>query len=127
MMVSFAVAREGLESVFFLLAASQQDVGIWTAARLCWAGASLAAVVRWALLYCQAVSALNPGASFRTDQPVYSCWRRQGWRLGDPRLHEAAWVNPISVDVASDPQQQRPFHPLSDWHPAWKVHLRLLQ
>ncbi len=29
MMVFFAVAREGLESVFFLLAAFQQDVGIW--------------------------------------------------------------------------------------------------
>lgn len=28
-MVFFAVAREGLESVFFLLAAFQQDVGIW--------------------------------------------------------------------------------------------------
>ena len=29
MMVFFAVAREGLESVFFLLAAFQQDVGFW--------------------------------------------------------------------------------------------------
>lgn len=29
LMVFFAVAREGLESVFFLLAAFQQDVGIW--------------------------------------------------------------------------------------------------
>ncbi|MBQ4797106.1 iron permease, partial [Pectobacterium versatile] len=28
-MVFFAVAREGLESVFFLLAAFQQDVGIY--------------------------------------------------------------------------------------------------
>ncbi len=30
MMVFFAVAREGLESVFFLLVAFQQDVGIWS-------------------------------------------------------------------------------------------------
>ncbi len=29
LMVFFAVAREGLESVFFLLAAFQQDVGVW--------------------------------------------------------------------------------------------------
>ncbi|EOV9697089.1 FTR1 family protein, partial [Cronobacter turicensis] len=29
MMVFFAVAREGLESVFFLLAAFGQDVGVW--------------------------------------------------------------------------------------------------
>ncbi|KEA52601.1 iron permease [Mangrovibacter sp. MFB070] len=29
LMVFFAVAREGLESVFFLLAAFQQDLGIW--------------------------------------------------------------------------------------------------
>lgn len=35
MMVFFAVAREGLESVFFLLAAFQQDVGIDLAAAGC--------------------------------------------------------------------------------------------
>lgn len=36
MMVFFAVAREGLESVFFLLAAFQQDVGIWPPLGRCW-------------------------------------------------------------------------------------------
>ncbi len=48
MMVFFAVAREGLESVFFLLAVFQQDVGIWPP----WGAAGLAtAIVLGFLLY----------------------------------------------------------------------------
>lgn len=61
MMVFFAVAREGLESVFFLLAAFQQDVGIWPPL-----GAMLGlatAVVLGFLLYWGGIR-LNLGAFF---------------------------------------------------------------
>ncbi|MDI4516698.1 iron permease, partial [Escherichia coli] len=62
MMVFFAVAREGLESVFFLLAAFQQDVGIWPPL-----GAMLGlatAVVLGFLLYWGGVR-LNLGVFFK--------------------------------------------------------------
>lgn len=62
MMVFFAVAREGLESVFFLLAAFQQDVGIWPPL-----GAMLGlatAVVLGFLLYWGGIR-LNLGAFFK--------------------------------------------------------------
>ena len=62
MMVFFAVAREGLESVFFLLAAFQQDVGIWPPL-----GAMLGlatAVVLGFLLYWGCIR-LNLGAFFK--------------------------------------------------------------
>ncbi len=62
MMVFFAVAREGLESVFFLLAAFQQDVGIWPplGARL---GLATAVVLGF-LLYWGGIR-LNLGAFFK--------------------------------------------------------------
>ncbi len=62
LMVFFAVAREGLESVFFLLAAFQQDLGIWPPL-----GALLglaAAIVLGFLIYWGGVR-LNLGAFFR--------------------------------------------------------------
>ena len=62
LMVFFAVAREGLESVFFLLAAFGQDVGIWPPL-----GAVLGlvtAVVLGFLLYYGGVR-LNLGAFFK--------------------------------------------------------------
>ena len=62
LMVFFAVAREGLESVFFLLAAFQQDLGIWPPL-----GAMLgltSAVVLGFLIYWGGVR-LNLGAFFR--------------------------------------------------------------
>ena len=79
MMVFFAVAREGLESVFFLLAAFQQDVGIWppigalaglaTAVvlgfLLYWGGVRLkmAAFFKWTSLFILLVAAgLSAGA-----------------------------------------------------------------
>ncbi|XTZ36974.1 iron uptake transporter permease EfeU [Salmonella enterica] len=78
-MVFFAVAREGLESVFFLLAAFQQDVGIWPPAGavvglltavvlgflLYWGGVrlNLAAFFRWTSLFILFVAAgLTAGA-----------------------------------------------------------------
>ena len=74
MMVFFAVAREGLESVFFLLAAFQQDVGVWPPL-----GAMLGlatAVVLGFLLYWGGIR-LNLGAFFEMDQSVYSLRRRR--------------------------------------------------
>ena len=62
MMVFFAVAREGLESVFFLLAAFQQDLGIWPPL-----GAMLGlatAIVLGFLLYWGGIR-LNLGVFFR--------------------------------------------------------------
>lgn len=62
LMVFFAVAREGLESVFFLLAAFQQDLGIWPPL-----GAILGlatAVVLGFLLYWGGIR-LNLGAFFK--------------------------------------------------------------
>ncbi|SCC42941.1 iron uptake transporter permease EfeU [Kosakonia oryziphila] len=62
LMVFFAVAREGLESVFFLLAAFQQDLGIWPPL-----GAMLGlatAVVLGFLLYWGGIR-LNLGAFFK--------------------------------------------------------------
>ena len=62
LMVFFAVAREGLESVFFLLAAFDQDLGVWPPL-----GAMLGlatAVVLGFLIYWGGVR-LNLGAFFR--------------------------------------------------------------
>jgi len=72
MMVFFAVAREGLESVFFLLAAFQQDVGIWPPL-----GAVLGlatAVVLGFLLLTSPSSSSGPACSF--------CWWPPGWPQG---------------------------------------------
>lgn len=82
MMVFFAVAREGLESVFFLLAAFQQDVGIWPPL-----GAMLGlatAVVLGFLLYWGGIR-LNLGRSL--NGPACSfCWWPQGWQQGRSAL-----------------------------------------
>lgn len=78
MMVFFAVAREGLESVFFLLAAFQQDVGIWPPL-----GAVLGlatAVVLGFLLYWGGIR-LNLGCSSSGPACLF-CWWPQGWRQG---------------------------------------------
>lgn len=76
MMVFFAVAREGLESVFFLLAAFQQDVGIWPPL-----GAMLGlatAVVLGFLLYWGGIR-LNLGAFLNGPACLFSS-SPQGWR-----------------------------------------------
>ena len=63
MMVFFAVAREGLESVFFLLAAFQQDVGLATAVvlgfLLYWGGIrlNLGVFFKWTSLFILLVAA----------------------------------------------------------------------
>jgi high-affinity iron transporter len=72
------VAREGLESVFFLLAAFQQDVGIWPPL-----GAVLGlatAVVLGFLLYWGGIR-LNLGRSSNGPACLF-CWWPRGWRLG---------------------------------------------
>ncbi len=92
MMVFFAVAREGLESVFFLLAAFQQDVGIWPPL-----GALLGlatAIVLGFLLYWGGIR-LNLGVFFKMDQPVYSAGGRWPGRGGDPRLPRGWPVEPV--------------------------------
>ncbi len=79
MMVFFAVAREGLESVFFLLAAFQQDVGIWPPV-----GAVLGlGTGRCARVSCSigAVFALTWGRSSNGPACLF-CWSPRGWRLG---------------------------------------------
>lgn len=73
----FAVAREGLESVFFLLAAFQQDVGIWPPL-----GAMLGlatAVVLGFLLYWGGIR-LNLGAFLNGPACLFSS-SPQGWQL----------------------------------------------
>jgi high-affinity iron transporter len=82
MMVFFAVAREGLESVFFLLAAFQQDVGIWPPLGPCWA---------WPRPWCSVPALLGryppePGRLLQVDQPVYSAGGGRAGGRGDSRL-----------------------------------------
>ncbi len=77
MMVFFAVAREGLESVFFLLAAFQQDVGIWPplGAMLGLATAVvLGFLLYWAVFASILVHFLNGPACLFSSSP-------QGWQL----------------------------------------------
>lgn len=113
MMVFFAVAREGLESVFFLLAAFQQDVGIWPPL-----GAVLGlatAVVLGFLLYWGGIR-LNLGAFFKWDQPVYSAGGRRAGGRGDPRLPRSGSVE--SLPGHGVRSQQRPVDPFTDRYPA---------
>ncbi|STS89665.1 Ferrous iron transport permease EfeU [Klebsiella variicola] len=81
MMVFFAVAREGLESVFFLLAAFQQDVGIWPPL-----GALLGLATAIVLASCStgAVSALTSACSSNGPACLF-CW----WPLAWPRGRSA--------------------------------------
>ena len=98
MMVFFAVAREGLESVFFLLAAFQQDVGIWPPL-----GAVLGlatAVVLGFLLYWGGVR-LNLGAFFKWTS-LFILLVAAGLAAGAIRaFHEAGLWNHFQ-DVAFD-------------------------
>lgn len=78
MMVFFAVAREGLESVFFLLAAFQQDVGIWP---------PLGAMLGWPRRLC--LASCSTGAAFvltwarsSSGPACLFCWWPRGWRQG---------------------------------------------
>ena len=88
MMVFFAVAREGLESVFFLLAAFQQDVGIWPPL-----GALLGlatAIVLGFLIYWGGIR-LNLACSSNGPACLF-CW----WPLGRGAIrafHEAGLWN----------------------------------
>ena len=90
MMVFFAVAREGLESVFFLLAAFQQDVGIWPPL-----GAMLGlatAVVLGFLLYWGGIR-LNLGAFFKWTS-LFILFVAAGLAAGAIRaFHEAGLWN----------------------------------
>jgi high-affinity iron transporter len=98
LMVFFAVAREGLESVFFLLAAFQQDVGIWPPL-----GAVLGlatAVVLGFLLYWGGVR-LNLGAFFKWTS-LFILFVAAGLAAGAIRaFHEAGLWNHFQ-DVAFD-------------------------
>ena len=98
MMVFFAVAREGLESVFFLLAAFQQDVGIWPPL-----GAMLGlatAVVLGFLLYWGGIR-LNLGAFFKWTS-LFILLVAAGLAAGAIRaFHEAGLWNHFQ-DVAFD-------------------------
>ncbi len=98
LMVFFAVAREGLESVFFLLAAFQQDVGIWPPL-----GAMLglgAAVVLGFLLYWGGVR-LNLASFFRWTS-LFILLVAAGLSAGAIRaFHEAGLWNQFQ-DVAFD-------------------------
>ncbi|BED48561.1 hypothetical protein VEE63_47390 [Escherichia coli] len=93
MMVFFAVAREGLESVFFLLAAFQQDVGIWPPL-----GAMLGlatAVVLGFLLYWGGIR-LNLGAFFKWTS-LFILFVAAGLAAGAIRaFHEAGLWNHLS-------------------------------
>lgn len=76
-MMVFCRCKEGLESVFFLLAAFQQDVGIWPPL-----GAMLGlatAVVLGFLLYWGGIR-LNLGAFLNGPACLFSS-SPQGWRL----------------------------------------------
>ena len=98
MMVFFAVAREGLESVFFLLAAFQQDLGIWPPL-----GAILGlatAVVLGFLLYWGGIR-LNLGVFFRWTS-LFILLVAAGLAAGAIRaFHEAGLWNAFQ-DVAFD-------------------------
>nr|WP_318382090.1 iron uptake transporter permease EfeU [uncultured Enterobacter sp.] len=98
MMVFFAVAREGLESVFFLLAAFQQDVGIWPPIG---AMAGLAtAVVLGFLLYWGGIR-LNMAAFFKWTS-LFILLVAAGLAAGAIRaFHEAGLWNHFQ-DVAFD-------------------------
>ncbi|MNR05646.1 Ferrous iron permease EfeU [compost metagenome] len=97
-MVFFAVAREGLESVFFLLAAFQQDVGIWPPL-----GAMLGlatAVVLGFMLYWGGIR-LNLGAFFKWTS-LFILLVAAGLAAGAIRaFHEAGLWNHFQ-DVAFD-------------------------
>lgn len=97
-MVFFAVAREGLESVFFLLAAFQQDVGIWPPL-----GAMLGlatAIVLGFLLYWGGIR-LNLGVFFKWTS-LFILLVAAGLAAGAIRaFHEAGLWNHFQ-DVAFD-------------------------
>ena len=102
MMVFFAVAREGLESVFFLLAAFQQDVGIWPPL-----GAMLGlatAVVLGFLLYWGGIR-LNLGAFFKWTS-LFILFVAAGLATGAIRaFHEAGLWNhfqEIAFDMSAE-------------------------
>lgn len=90
-MVFFAVAREGLESVFFLLAAFQQDVG--AAAPIGAVLGLVAAIVLGMMIYWGGVKLHRQ--VFQMDQPVHSVRRRRPGRRGDPRLPRSRPVEPL--------------------------------
>lgn len=108
LMVFFAVAREGLESVFFLLAAFQQDVGIWPPL-----GAVLGlgtAVVLGFLLYWGGVR-LNLGVFFRWTS-LFILLVAAGLAAGAIRaFHEAGLWNAFQ-DIAFDFSQTLTTHSL---------------
>ncbi len=92
MMVFFAVAREGLESVFFLLAAFQQDVGIWPPL-----GALLGlatAIVLGFLIYWGGIR-LNLGVFFKWTSLFILLVAAGTGRGGDPRLPRGGPVEPV--------------------------------
>ncbi|MBS1206252.1 MAG: iron permease [Proteobacteria bacterium] len=98
LMVFFAVAREGLESVFFLLAAFQQDLGIWPPL-----GAMLGLATAMALgflLYWGGLR-LNLGAFFKWTS-LFILLVAAGLAAGAIRaFHEAGLWNQFQ-DVAFD-------------------------
>ena len=115
MMVFFAVAREGLESVFFLLAAFQQDVGIWPPL-----GAVLGlatAVVLGFLLYWGGIR--QPQGRSSNGPACLFCWspREEGWRLGRsaPFMKQACGTTSRTWRLIS---AMYPLHALSDRHSA---------
>ena len=108
LMVFFAVAREGLESVFFLLAAFGQDLGVWPPL-----GAMLGlatAVVLGFLLYWGGIR-LNLGAFFRWTS-LFILLMAAGLAAGAIRaFHEAGLWNRFQ-EVAFDLSQVLSTHSL---------------
>lgn len=108
LMVFFAVAREGLESVFFLLAAFGQDLGVWPPL-----GAMLGlatAVVLGFLLYWGGIR-LNLGAFFRWTS-LFILLVAAGLAAGAIRaFHEAGLWNHFQA-VAFDLSQVLSTHSL---------------
>ena len=90
-MMVFSPRRAGrAESVFFLLAAFQQDVGIWPAAARGDAGAGLP---RLSSAFCFTGAGSASTSACSSNGPiVHSCWWRPGWRPG-PRLPQAGLWN----------------------------------
>lgn len=82
-MVFFAVAREGLESVLFLLAAFSQDVGI---AAPIGAVLGLACAIALGMVMYWTGIRLPLATMFQMDQRVYFVCRRRACRRRDPRV-----------------------------------------
>ncbi len=90
MMVFLAVAREGLESVFFLLAAFTQDVGY---APPLGAVLGLATAVVLGMLIYWGGLRLNAWRTFSAGPACSFCWWQRAWQGAIRAFHEAGLWN----------------------------------